>query len=263
MLPYFTIGPIQIPAYGSVIVIAYIIAICFTVGRGKIYGIGKDYVFFATLYSAIGLLIGAKLLYALSLTPGLIRNFDKFVDYGNPAAVISYMFSGFVFYGGLIGVLITLILFCKIYKYDFFSMVNVITPAIPFIHSIGRIGCFLGGCCYGIEYHGPFSIHFHENPFIAALDDVPRFPVQLLESAINMILFIVLFAYGRKPRKPGSILGIYLIVYAIERFLLEFLRGDVERGVFFGVSTSQWVSLILLPIGIWLILRKVRIKETP
>ena len=114
----------------------------------------------------------------------------------------------------------------------------------------------MGGCCYGIEYHGKFAVHFPDNEFVSDLSVVPRFPVQLLEALINFILFIVLILIARKIRKRYSMFGLYLICYAIIRFSLEFLRGDVERGIVLGVSTSQWISLLLLPIGFYLILKK-------
>lgn len=116
----------------------------------------------------------------------------------------------------------------------------------------------MGGCCYGIEYHGKFAIHFPDNEFVSDLSAVPRFPVQLLEALINFILFIVLILIARKIHKSYSMFGLYLICYAIIRFSLEFLRGDVERGIVLGVSTSQWISLLLLPIGFYLILKKIK-----
>lgn len=256
MYPLFHIGPIELPTYGTVILIGYIIGVFFMAHHGKIYGFTKLDFFLASLMSAIGLIVGAKIIFMISIIPDFIANWS--VVTSNIPYAIYYAFSGYVFYGGLIGVLIMLLLFCKQMGYDFLKFTNVVAPVIPFIHGIGRIGCFFGGCCYGIEYHGPLSITFPHNEFVSDLGGVPRFPVQLLECAINMVIFIILYNYSKKPRKPGSLLGIYLITYSIVRFSLEFLRGDVERGFFLNVSTSQWISLLLLPIGIYLIVRKQR-----
>ena len=110
------------------------------------------------------------------------------------------------------------------------------------------------GCCYGIEYHGPFSIQFPYNEMIPELSEVSRFPVQLLEAGMNFIVSAVLFILMKKKKtKTGQLLGIYLIYYTIARFCLEFLRGDLIRGQIFGISTSQIISFILLPAGIILV----------
>jgi phosphatidylglycerol:prolipoprotein diacylglycerol transferase len=90
----------------------------------------------------------------------------------------------------------------------------------------------------------------------AAPNGVALLPIQLISSGINFLGCIVLFIYGRNKRKSGRVIGVYLIFYSIARFIIEFFRGDVIRGVFFGISTSQWISLILIPIGLWLYFKK-------
>jgi phosphatidylglycerol:prolipoprotein diacylglycerol transferase len=115
------------------------------------------------------------------------------------------------------------------------------------MHSFGRIGCFFAGCCYGIKYQGPFSITFLDS--IAGPNHVALFPIQLLESFINVLVSIFLIFYSKKDRLPGKIFGIYLMLYSLIRFFLEFLRGDIIRGKLFGITTSQWISLLLFPIG--------------
>ncbi len=103
---------------------------------------------------------------------------------------------------------------------------------------------------------------YPHNDYVNGLGSVSRFPVQLLEALINLILFIILFLYAKKPRKDGSLLGIYLICYSLLRFSLEFLRGDVERGILLGISTSQWISLLLIPAGIFLLKKNPLTTDT-
>lgn len=256
MHPILHLGPIEIPAYGTVIFIGLLIGIIIASLTCKKYKLEKIDIALSTILASIGLIIGAKVLYIFTIISEIIKDF-AFVK-THISETIFYALSGYVFYGGLIGAVLGYWFYCKWFKIDFLSLINVITPAIPLVHAFGRIGCFLGGCCYGVEYHGKFAVHFPENEFVTELNNVPRFPVQLLESGINFILFIVLLIYARKIRKKGSILGIYLICYGIIRFSLEFLRGDLERGIFLNVSTSQWISLILIPIGIYLIIRKLK-----
>lgn len=261
MYPLINLGPIQLPSYGTVIFIGLVVGVIIAMLTAKKYNIEKTDIALSTILACIGMIIGAKLVYLLTVIPEVVSNFS-YVKTHIPETLM-YMFGGYVFYGGLIGAILGYLFYCKYFQINFSKLINVIAPVIPLVHSFGRIGCFLGGCCYGIEYHGKFAVHFPENEFVSELNNVPRFPVQLLESGVNFILFIILMFYGRKTRKEGSILGIYLICYSLIRFSLEFLRGDVERGVFLGVSTSQWISLILIPIGIYLIIRKTKTETKP
>lgn len=254
MYPLFHIGPVELPSYGSIILVAYIMGVFLMMHRANVYKIEKYEFALASLLAAIGMVVGAKIVYIISIIPDYIAHWDIVMD-NIPYAIYNAL-SGFVFYGGLLGALFMLLLYCIQRDLKFLEFVNVVAPVIPFIHGLGRIGCLMGGCCYGIKYDGPFSITFPENEFVHSVSGVPRFPVQILECIINMIIFIVLYQLAKKTRKPGFMLGLYFITYAIVRFSLEFLRGDVERGFFFGVSTSQWISLILIPIGIYFIIRK-------
>ena len=259
MKPFFNIFGAMIPLYGTLIVTAYLIGIVIAIRNAKKYNLPKEDIIFASTYAGIGLVVGAKFLYFVALLPKLINHFDLLFKY--PAKFLELAFGGYVFYGGFIGVVLGVWIYCARYKVPKMAMVNCLTPVVPFIHSIGRIGCFMAGCCYGIQYDGPLCIHFPENVIVPALNEVPRFPVQLLESGLNMLLFVALMIYGRKKRQDAKVLGIYLVCYSVIRFTLEFLRGDVIRGQFGGLTTSQWVSVFLLPVGVILILRKCKSKK--
>ena len=260
MYPTIDLGIVRIPLYITLFLIGFVLMVVWARKIAERYNYPKADILYLSLYSGIGILIGAKIMYFVSKLPIIIPNFDVYIEYWktNPTGALNYSFGGLVFYGGLIGALLAYLFYCKWFKVDFGSLINIISPVIPLVHSFGRIGCFLGGCCYGIEYHGKFAVQFPENEFVEGLNACERFPVQLLEAFINLLLFFFLFYFARKIRKPGTILGIYLICYSIIRFSVEFLRGDVERGILFGVSTSQWISLLLIPIGIYLIIRKLK-----
>jgi phosphatidylglycerol:prolipoprotein diacylglycerol transferase len=116
---------------------------------------------------------------------------------------------------------------------------------------MGRIGCFLTGCCYGKETHLPIGILFHHSS--VAPNGVALFPTQLLEAGFEgvMACFLVYAFYRKKALSKGLLrnpLYVYLISYAVFRFFLEFFRGDAVRGMLFGLSTSQWISLIVIMI---------------
>ncbi len=247
MYPMIKVINIEIPVYGIIGILAFILAYFYARSKARLYNIDKQDVLYAACYGAVGLFIGAKLLYFLALLPKFVSHIDEVILH--PKEAIEYFLGGFVFYGGLIGLLIGVIIYCRKFQLSVISYANIIAPGILIVHSLGRIGCFFAGCCYGIEYDGPLSITFPVNHFTMEMAGVPRFPVQLLESLLNLLMFVVLFVYGRKKRPEGQLLGIYLIFYSTVRFALEYVRADAVRGVFWGISTSQWISLGLLPLG--------------
>ena len=255
MLPFIKVAGITIPTYGLMAIIGFLVSVVFALQLTKVYNLEKQDLLFSSVYMIIGIVVGSKLLYVITYIPLLIKNFDVFLEY--PWQVFAMVTSGFVFYGGLIGGALGVWIYARQFKIDVMKFADTIAPEIPLFHAFGRIGCFLGGCCYGIEYDGIFSIEYNYNKLVPELSEVPRFPVQLMESGLNLLLFVFLYIYGRKKRKPGMVLGLYLICYTIIRTITEMFRGDMVRGVTeVGLSTSQIISIILLPLGIWLVTRK-------
>ena len=161
---------------------------------------------------------------------------------------------GFVFYGGLIGGILGVFIYSKQFKISFKELLLILLPVVPLIHSIGRIGCLCAGCCYGMEYHGFGAITFHDS--LLAPNDVPLFPMQVVEAICNFIIFIVLLVTYKKFLGTYKTVGLYLVLYSIVRFTLEFFRGDLIRGIYFSLSTSQWISIVLFIIGIAIFVRE-------
>lgn len=253
MYPYIHFFGRTIASYGFMCVIG-----CFAALGCALLGCRRqkatlDNMFYMFVFIFFCALIGAKLLY---LIPH-ISDFWVYRDFifASIQNFGQYIGSGFVFYGGLIGGIFGPILYAHFFKEDAFPLVQAFVPAIPLFHCIGRIGCFLAGCCYGIEYHGALAVTF-TNAVGGAPNGVPLLPVQLIEAGANLITFIILIIYNHKPRKPLQPFGLYLMIYGVERFIFEFFRGDLIRGGLLGLSTSQWISLLLVPLGIWLFIVK-------
>ncbi len=163
---------------------------------------------------------------------------------------INMLFShGFVFYGGLIGAVFGVFVYSRQFRLPFWHLTDSLIPSVPLMHAIGRIGCFCAGCCYGRATEPPWGVYFRDDSVAPA--GVALFPVQLLESGLNLILFFVLFCYSRKPKAKRRITGLYIAGYGIIRFILEFFRGDGDRGILWIMSTSQWISIILIPLGLY------------
>ncbi len=203
-----------------------------------------------------GVFIGGHLLYALTnirLFPYLFKK----ADFSLWISRVQYIFGGAVFYGGLFGGLAAGAIALKIMRQDRSIYADIMAPIIPLFHGIARIGCFLAGCCYGIE--SEFGFCAHGNTIVPEVNDVTRFPVQLLEAGCNLFLVLVLLCLLKRSEKfpllRGKLLYVYLISYGAIRFFDEFLRGDEIRG-FVGIfSTSQWISIISVTVSIILLIR--------
>ena len=156
------------------------------------------------------------------------ENFEKFKE------IFVSLAGGSVFYGGLIGAFLLGVLYLRIRKLPAEIYLDSAALFAPIFHGFARIGCFLSGCCYGIE--SSFGIHMH-----GAL----RFPVQLLEAVCNFIIAAVIYAVLKKGLLKGRAFYLYLALYAFVRFFDEFLRGDEIRGFILGLSTSQFISIFI------------------
>ena len=269
MLPYIDLGIIQLPLYSMLFIIGFFIALMIARKLGGVYGINKDDIIFAAIYGVIGLLIGAKAVFLITKLPNIISNFGSFIKYlkADTMGALNYALGGMVFYGGLIGFCLGVLRYCVHFKVKLFDLADLYTPFLPFAHAFGRIGCFCAGCCYGIEYHGPLAVQFPYNELSPELSEVERFPVQLLEAFLNFICSgVLLYLMNKNAKKPvkerklkqGQLLGIYLTYYLIARTLLEMLRGDAIRGKVGFLSTSQIISILLIPIAIFFILARKR-----
>lgn len=254
LLPTFRVFGVDIAMYGLMVLAGIAAGIIVAVLRAQITAQKKDDLFFASLYGAIGTVIGAKILYLITILPDIIRNFDYLIHHLDEASIL--LTGGFVFYGGLIGGVSAILIYCKQYKLRFFPLVEALTPSIPLIHAFGRMGCFFAGCCYGIEFPQPIGMYFSKSP--VAPHNVPLFPVQLLEAILNLVIFAILLYVARRRRRPGVIIGSYLIMYPISRFTLEYFRYDEYRGFFLGLSTSQWISIALFIAGLYLVIHTVQ-----
>jgi phosphatidylglycerol:prolipoprotein diacylglycerol transferase len=216
---------------------------------------------YAYLFALVFGVIGALLLRPFIKVIGLI--FDMSPIRGMSfAAVVASLFGEIVFYGGLVGGILGLLLYCRIFSAKIAEYVPLGAACVPLAHMFGRIGCFFGGCCYGVENssHNILTVIFpayptrFENPYHAP-SGVPLVNTQLLEACFLLLLFISqTFIF---KRKPIFCLPIYLFAYGIWRFMLEFWRGDAIRGSAAGFTTSQWISLVVCAAG-FLIVQHLR-----
>ena len=239
MCVYFHIGGLSIPGYGTMIVLGLFVTgvLAYLIFKKK--NLCFDDFLIMEAYGFVGAFIGAKLMFI-----GVNINSINFAYVHTLAGFNELMGSGFVFYGGLIGALVSVVLASKFHKIDVVTIMKSIICLLPLGHAFGRIGCFMAGCCYGIPYDGPFAVRFHEDSF--APSDIDLFPVQLLEAIVLLIIALVCWLISRKKDGMQAI-DAYFLMYGSARFFIEILRyDDLERGGFWYMSTSQWVSIALI-----------------
>lgn len=245
MFPGFYIADRFINSYAIVALVGAVLAVLFSFLYYRKSCKADADIILMYLFAAIGAFIGMHLLYAVTNIPNFrilsrAENFIQFVQ------LLGMLVGGSVFYGGLLGGLLGGWLYMKKLKMDPVLTTDCAAPAIALFHGFGRIGCFLGGCCYGVEtQHG---IVFTD-ALIESANGVPRVPVQLYEAAFEFALFFLLWGLLAKGRLKGRLLCLYLTVYPVGRFILEFWRGDEYRGFLFGLSTSQIISIILFAVS--------------
>ncbi len=246
MVPNINIFGKEITAYILMALIGVLVVLWYTQRFAKKHGLDEVHMLYMMLWAALGVLLGGHLLYGVTMFDLIVYTFqnlheiDSFQAFVNRAVEI---FGGAVYYGGLIGGVFLAYKYLKRQKLSVKDYGDVASPAIPLFHFFGRMGCFLSGCCFGVEWEHGFVYHYS---MIEIANGVPRFPVQLVEAVLNLALFVVMFVFLRKGKLKGHLLALYFCVYPVYRFILEFFRGDEYRGFLFGLSTSQLISILLL-----------------
>ena len=255
MVPAFTIFGKVFTSYQLCARAGVLVTLFFTCSLAKKMGKDEDKTTYMLLFAVPGILIGGVLLFGLTNLPEILDILSKRAEYsanGTLLPAIANCFRGSVFYGGLLGSLFTAGLYLR-RKQDRADYADLGAVAIPLFHTFGRLGCFLTGCCYGVECKFGFIYRHAVTP---NANGVRRFPVQLVEMGLNFALFLLLLSWIRKEKYKGRLLQWYLLIYPVYRFVLEFFRGDDYRGFLFGLSTSQIISLLILLCNLIITLRR-------
>jgi len=246
----FSIGKLTIFSYGLFVALAFFTAITYLskqIKKSKEKILSQDELYSLFIYIIVSGIIGARLLFVFS-------NPQDFVL--DPMSVFKLWEGGLTYYGGFISAAIFVLAYVRIKKISILKLGDFFAPALALGHAIGRIGCFFAGCCYGKETNVAWSVVFRDKNSLAVLG-VHLHPTQLYESFGNFLIFFLLYFYSKKEHKKGFLVSFYFISYAVLRFVVEFFRGDPDRGgQYFGLSVSQILSLILFIIGVSIICKK-------
>lgn len=244
----FELFGIKFYGYGLMIAIGIISAMLLFSRMTKKRGYDEDSIFNMTIFAVIAGILGGKLFYIITEFSTLIKNPSSiFKDFGN----------GFVIYGAVIGGGLAVYIYCRRKGWNFLSIADLAIPTVALAQGFGRIGCFLAGCCYGERTTLPIGVSFPEESL--APHGVELLPTQLISSVFDFCLAALLLWYTRRSNKTGRIFSLYLIIYSIGRFIIEFFRDD-PRGNVGPLSTSQFIAIFTLIFGI-VIFNKHLLKE--
>ena len=245
----FKIGGLTVHGYGFMIALGFILAMILGEYRAKKLGLKDESVIDIAIIAGLTGFAGAKLLF-------IIVEFDSFIK--NPKEVLGS--SGFVVYGGLIAGFLSPLIYTRIKKLSFLPYIDCAVPGVAFAQGCGRIGCFLAGCCYGKETSAWYGVTFPADCLAPA--GVSLIPTQLFSAAGDFIFAIILFIlqrtlYKKKKKTSGIVTAVYLMLYAVGRFLIEFLRND-PRGAVGVLSTSQFIAIFMFAAGAVMLSRFVK-----
>jgi phosphatidylglycerol---prolipoprotein diacylglyceryl transferase len=238
------IGPLTLHTYGVLLAIAFIAGLYVASRQARANGLDAARVTDMAVYVLIAGLIGAKVLLIV-------------VEWGyyarNPREILSILQSGGVFYGGLIGALPVAWWYARKHALPGWRTGDALAPAVVIGQAIGRIGCFMAGCCYGQPADVPWSVTFRD-PYaqrtVGTPLDTPIHPTQLYESIACLLIFAILMRLAPRKRFDGQVALTYVFLYSVARFAIEFVRGDSIRGTIWGLSTSQFIAvLVVLAVG--------------
>jgi phosphatidylglycerol:prolipoprotein diacylglycerol transferase len=217
--------------------------------RARHAGVDAGRIMDLGIYLIIAALVGAKLML-------VVVDFPYFLSH--PREILSLFRAAGVFYGGLITAFVVALWLVRRYQLPMWTTADLFAPGIALGHVIGRFGCFLAGCCYGRPTSLPWGVTFTD-PAAAENGSTPLgmalHPTQLYDAGAELLILVVLLVTERKGRRfAGRTFWLYILLYAMSRFIVEIFRGD-PRGALLGVSTSQFVSILAVPLAIAMLLR--------
>lgn len=252
----FELGDWPVYSYGVLLAAAYLLGLQLAVWRAKRRGVDPNRVMDLGIWIIIAALVGAKLLL-------VVVDWDFYR--ANPREMFSLFRSAGVFYGGLVVATITGLLLIRRYKLPVWLTADLYAPGIALGHVIGRLGCFFAGCCWGRPTDLPWAITFTDPA--AAINvgtplNIALHPTQLYEAGAELVILGLLLATERKWKYfEGRTFWLYMLLYGITRFIIEFYRGD-PRGMVMGISTSQFVSVLLVPLSLVMLYWLARKPQT-
>ncbi len=230
---------ISLYSYGLMIALGIVAAFLVVLRMSKKFGLDADKLSSLFMWVILAAFVGGKLFYYL-------EDIDKYA--ANPELMLKLTGGGFVFYGSLLFAIPTIVWWLRKEKVPVRPFLDILAFAGPVVHSFGRVGCFLAGCCHGSVCDSPIGVTFSHPETLATPMNVPLYPTQLFDIAVNLIILVTVYFIQKKQQFDGQLFLIYLIMYGIGRSIVEMYRGDEARGFLFDgvLSHSQFIAVLII-----------------
>jgi phosphatidylglycerol:prolipoprotein diacylglycerol transferase len=240
-------GSFYLPTYGVLVALAFLAGLAVTVRLARRSGLSAELITNLAVYCALAGLLGAKLLMIAFDWPD-IQIFS-----------LGTLQAAGVFHGGLVLAILTAFLYVRRQGLPWLQTADAFAPGVALGHSIGKLGCFAAGCCWGIASTRPWAVTFHNVDAYALTGvpiEIPLHPSQIYEFAAEGILFAFLYWMFARPHAPGRIIGLYLLLSSAARFGIEFTRFHEQPPPFgLPLSITQWIAIGLAGAGAILLVR--------
>ncbi len=240
----FDLGPFTIYTYGVLLAAAFLLGLKLATTRARRRGLDANRILDLGIYIIVAAIVGGKLLL-------LVTDFQSFR--ANPADFLSLARSGGVFYGGLLLAVFVAFWYMRRHHLPMWQTFDVFAPGIALGHAVGRLGCFMAGCCWGHATTLPWGVTFSDpftGSYVGTPLGVPLHPTQIYEALAETAILLFLLWFERRGRNfPGRTFWIYILLYGLSRYVIEFFRGD-PRGAVWIFSTSQFISVVLVPLSV-------------
>lgn len=243
------IGPLK--TYGLLLAISFALGIWVAARRGRRADVKVEHIYDLSFVILISSLVGVRLAYVLT-------HLSEFSGAWHRVFLINE--GGLTLYGGIVGALLAGWIFCRRRGLGFLSIADIMLPSVALGIGITRIGCFMAGCCYGKPCDLPWAVQFPDGaPAVLRFGHVTVHPSQLYASAGGFFIFGLLLLWERRSNRPGETLGRFLILYGIQRYLVDFSRYyEQTQRLWFDWSNNQWLSLSLMALGLWMLVTIAR-----
>lgn len=241
------------PTYGVLVACAFLAGLSVTNRLSKRAGLDPERVLNLAMYCAVAGIGGAKLAM-------ILEDWSYYASRPSEILSLATLQAAGIFYGGLIGALVTAWWYMRKAGLPLFRTADVFAPGVALGHGIGRLGCFAAGCCWGTQCDRPWAVTFtsqQAHDLVGVPLNIPLHPTQLYEAGAEFVICGALLWLISRPHRDGAIIGWYLVLYSCVRFAVDFLRRQSEGGQLSALTNAQWVSLALIAFALvnWLRLR--------
>ncbi len=224
------IGPLEIYTYGAFLAVAFVVGMFLAMRAAERDGVNPQFIADLGIVIIIFSIVGARLFYILFC--------DLRHTIQNPSELLRLRQTGLVFYGGLIVAVSAGIIYTRMKRISVPLVMDIAAPSIAAGQAIGRIGCLMSGCCFGKPTGVPWAVNLpHLNH--------ARHPTQIYESLAVSVIFVILVLFRKRKTNHGQVAWLYVVLYAVARFAIEFFRGD-NPPVFMGLTLSQVIGVLTL-----------------